>query len=44
MSADGLDTQRAAPTVLAQILDVLADNAAAHGRGTVEVTARGAAD
>jgi signal transduction histidine kinase len=37
---DGPVAQRRAPATLGQILDILVDNAATHGRGTVEIAAR----
>lgn len=37
--SDGGDDDPAAPATLSQVLDVLIDNAALHGRGTVSVTA-----
>lgn len=42
VTGDGVG-DRAVPATLAQILDILVDNAATHGRGTVDVAARGVA-
>jgi signal transduction histidine kinase len=42
VSGDGVG-DRTVPATLAQILDILVDNAATHGRGTVDVAARGVA-
>jgi signal transduction histidine kinase len=39
VSTSGALAARQAPTTLTQILDILVDNAATHGRGTVEITA-----
>ncbi len=36
---EGTVARRPAPATLGQILDILVDNAATHGRGTVEVAA-----